>query len=165
MKWKCAQETQFNCSARWSQTISVSLTYFYIQTVKHAVQAIKVCSWVFLLKGCQIHSWQPRTLVVSWGVHQVLGEPSRKSSRSCWHTNKKQLSLKQHKALSEQKVKALKAETENVLRLAHKRQQEKTKQKNLKALVQNRKAKPQTKIIEDAPLVEFMYLVFTHMSG
>ena len=36
---------------------------------------------------------------------------------------------------------------------------------NLKALVQNRKAKPQIKIIEDAPLVEFMYLVFTRMSG
>ncbi len=161
MKWKCAQETQFNCSARWSQTMSVSSTYFYIQTVKHAVQAIKVCSWVFLLKGCQIHSWQPRTLVASWGVHQVLGEPSRNSSRSCWHTNKKQLSLKQHKALSEQNVKALKAETENVTSS----QETARENNNLKALVQNRKAKPQIKIIEDAPLVEFMYLVFTRMPG
>ena len=93
----------------------------------------------------------------------MLGEPSRNSSRSCWHTNKEQLSLKQHKALSEQKVKALKAEAEKVLRLAHKRQQEKNN--NLKALVQNRKAKPQIKIIEDEPLVVFMYLVFTHMPG
>ena len=84
---------------KWNR-MSVSSTYFSIQTQKHAVQAIKRSA-----VGC--FCWKDANYTPD---NQELCCLTRNAS-SAWRTQQKQ-----------QKVKALKAEAEKVLRLAHKRQ-------------------------------------------